>query len=86
MKLKKFNQLNESSGQMVKVTKSRWGGEIKSTIELDISVYLKKGDERTEITQEEAITMVLRQLDNLSGSNDGSELLANVGEKQIKFK
>lgn len=86
MSIKKFNQLNESSGEMIQVTKGRWGGEIKCTIEIDLSAYLKKGDERTEIPYEEALEMIMRQLDRLSGSNDGSELLANIGEDQIKFK
>jgi hypothetical protein len=84
--IKKFNELNESAGEMISVEKNKWGGVVNATITLDISGYLSDGDDRTEIPYEEALVLIMRELESLSGSNDGSELLANVGEDEIKFK
>ena len=66
---------------MVKVV----NGKITATVELKIRGYLKRGDERTEIPLTEALEIIHDQLEYYSGSNDGSELLANVDDDQIKI-
>lgn len=84
--MKKFTQLNESKSEdMVEVKKGRYGNYVDATISINIKGYLEDNDNRTEISLEEAIGIIMNNLDRLSGSNDGSELLANVQEDQIKF-
>ena len=70
---------------MIKTQSTKHGQKVKAKITLELSVYLKDGDKREEISEEEAKNLVLKDLDYLSGSNDGSELLANIGKEDISF-
>lgn len=57
---------------------------IEADVTLKIIVSIK--DDIDEVSEREAIGMVQNQLDYYSGSNDGSELLANITDEQIKIK
>jgi hypothetical protein len=69
---------------MVKVKVNEYGSRVvKGKIVIEIEGYLPKNDTRDEISEEEAIELLETQLDHYSGSNDGSELLANAKPKLI---
>jgi hypothetical protein len=88
--IKKFSELNESHGdttRMIPVVKMKWGSKaVSATITLSINGYLEEGDDRTEITYQEALDLVRQNLESLAGSNDGSEMLLNVNDDEIRFK
>lgn len=52
-------------------------------VNIPIRIYVTNVD--NEISEEEALRLTLRELESLAGSNDGSELLANIKAKQIFF-
>lgn len=56
------------------------------TIELNCYSHKFKYEQRDSIPDEEALKMIQEELDELAGSNDGSELLANISSNDITFK
>ncbi len=85
---KKINKTNEEfsiEDKMVKVEDGKWGKSFSANICFELKGYLQKGDGRSEIPMEEAKDIIMGNLDRLSGSNDGSELLANIQEDQIRI-
>jgi hypothetical protein len=84
--IKKFNEeVNELEAGMVPVTPGRYGRQFKATITFELNGYLSEDDDRDGISLKEAKNLILTQLEELSGSNDGGELLANISENQIKI-
>lgn len=63
---------------MAKVIKTENGRVIRGRIILNIDVELEDGDDREDIPDNEAKELLMQRQDELSGSNDGSELLANA--------
>jgi hypothetical protein len=58
---------------------------IEATITIKVTAYLGENDE-TEIDEAVAKGLIQDRLSELASSNDGSELLANVGIEDIKFE
>jgi len=88
-KFNEFNELNESHGDTTRMipVEMKWGSKaVSATITLSINGYLEEGDDRTEITYQEALDLVRQNLESLAGSNDGSEMLLNVNDDKIRFK
>lgn len=54
---------------------------IRGVITLTIDAHVD--DDLLEISEEDAMNLLLKEQDNLSGSNDGSELIANANIKLI---
>ena len=74
------------SKNMIVANSGKWGKYIEATICIKVKRYLGDQDNRTEISLEEAKGLIMRELDSLASSNDGSELLANISEDQINFE
>lgn len=64
---------------MIQVKEGKWGRYIEAFITTPVTAELDDDDTRTEISEDEAKGMLNRTLDELAGSNDGSEFLANAG-------
>lgn len=95
--MEKFSDkiFENKDSNMVEVKSDRWGDKyVDSVVCIPIRAYLygndqfieKDGKESKYIDIDQAKELVSEQLERLSGSNDGSELLMNISSEQISFK
>lgn len=86
--IKKFNEeIGDPNHPMMKgvtLKVDKYGDKsFNAEITLKINISVESDDD--VISMEEAMKNVFRELDQLSGSNDGSELLANVSKENINI-
>jgi hypothetical protein len=87
-KFEDFVNEGAQSGEMIPIKTNKYGDKyVDAVVSFNVTGYLRNDDDdRTEVTIEEALNIVKGQLYELAGSNDGSEVLANIPKKDITFK
>lgn len=71
---------------MVTVFRTKYGGNaFRADAKIGLLIHVTNLKEGDQLSEEEALLYVEGHLDNLAGSNDGSEVLANIPKENISF-
>lgn len=69
---------------MVTIKQDKYGNYVEGFIQLELRAYLTNVNLGDKIENKEALDHLSKELDNLAGSNNGIEELANANIKLIE--